>query len=74
MAKAKKKPVVKRAVEPKLYAMNSSTDDDLYRPMPMSDIRERLDSWEFDDDEIINVYELKLVKKYKAGQRYVEVK
>lgn len=71
----KKTATKKKAVE-KLYALSSTQDESLNEPMhSMEEVMTALEyEWDIREDEIITLYELVPIKKFKSGQKFVEVK
>lgn len=68
------KKVAKKVAVTKMYAMNSTSDFELYDPKTKDEVDKTLDDWEFEDGEVVTVYELVPVKRYKKGVKYVEIK
>lgn len=72
---ASKKAVKKelKSNDSQLYVISSNMDNDLY-PMSLQEAMTELDEWGISSEEIVTIYKLVPYKKYKAGQRYVEIK
>lgn len=72
---AVKKKATTKETSKKMYAMNSTVDQELNYPIDGDEaLKTALDDWDWYVDEIVTVYELVPVKKYKKGANYVEVK
>jgi len=74
MAVAKKN-TAKKAVSKK-YAINSNISPELGEPFDsMEEVLEHLDHyWCWDEGEVVFVYELTPVNKFRTGKKYEEVK